>query len=132
MHNLGTIREFRTEHYRVVIEALEEFDIDLSWDDDGRVATGLDNGEFIVFCAHAYVEYMPTGKVIGEDYLGQCIYKSFDDFADHRECGKQNRKWAKQGKDGRCGSYFLQMISEAISEARTHAKELSKLQLRSA
>jgi hypothetical protein len=132
MHKLGTIREFRTEHYRVVVEALEEFDVDLSFDDDGSVSKDLDNGNLIVFCAHAYVEHMPTGKVIGEDYLGNCIYKSFDDFVDHRECGKQNRKWAKQGKDGCCGSYFSQMISEAIGEAREHAKELSKLQLRSA
>ena len=56
--------------------------------------------------------------VLGEDYLGNCIYKSFDDFMDHRACGKQNRKWAKQGKSGQCGSYFSQMIGDAIKEAR--------------
>jgi hypothetical protein len=49
---------------------------------------------------------------------------------DHRACGKQNRKWAKQGKEGRCGSYFSDMIGEAIAEARKTRKKMDISPLR--
>lgn len=113
---LNTIREFKTKHFTVRIEALEETDLDLSFDESGEIAEQIESGDLIVFCAHAVVYY--NGRKVGEDYLGQCIYKNLDDFADHRACGRQNRKWAKQGKEGRCGSYFTDMIHEAIREAR--------------
>lgn len=113
---LGTMREFRTKHFRVVADAIEDCDIDLSWDDDGSIRKGLESGKYIAFCARVRVFY--KGSEVGSDYLGGCIYESFEDFMDHRECGKQNRQWAAEGKEGRCGSYFKDMISQAISEAR--------------
>ena len=116
MQTIDTIREFKTKHFTVRVEALEEHDLDLSFDESGEVREKLETGEFIAFCAHAVVFY--KGREVGEDYLGNCIYKSLDEFADHRVCGRQNRKWAKQGKEGRCGSYFSDMIREAIREAR--------------
>ena len=116
MQRLGEMRRFKTKHFTVIVEALEEQDLDLSWDDDGSIAEGLQSGEFIAFCAH--VKVLLNGRVVGEDYLGNCIYRSFDDFLDHRECGKQNRELAAQGKEGRCGSYFTDMIHTAIVEAR--------------
>jgi hypothetical protein len=132
MRTLGTMREFHTERFTVIAEALEETDLDLSWDEDGSVAEGIDSGKYIVFCARVRVLY--RGKEIGVDYLGGCIYESFDDFMDHRECGKQNREYERQGKDGRCGSYFHDMISAAIAEARKTLKKdkqaLKKLYIR--
>jgi hypothetical protein len=118
MSNANVIRTFETANYTVRISAEEEYDLDLSFDNTGRVQKQLERGDLIAFVAHVEVIHKPTGMVIGEDYLGGCIYKSFDDFMDHRACGKQNRKWAKHGKEGRCGSYFSQMISDAITEAR--------------
>ena len=132
MSNDNVIREFQTPNYIVRVTAEEEFDRDLSWDDTGRVRKQLDNGDLIEFVAHVEVIHLPTGAVLGEDYLGSCIYKSFEDFMDHRKCGKQNRKWAKQGKAGRCGSYFKQMIGEAISEARENYPKTRLGQLRKA
>ena len=118
------IREFRTKNFRVVMEALDEQDLDLSFDDTGEVAEKLDNGELIAFCAHAYVQG-PNGETLAEDYLGDCIYESFQAFMDHRACGRQNREWEKEGREGRCGSYFTDMIRTVCNEAR---EELAKLQ----
>lgn len=89
--SIGTIREFETEQFKVVIEALIEDDLDLSWDDSGEIVNKLESGDLIAFCAHSYVLHKPTGAILGEDYLGDCIYKSLRDFADHRECARQNR-----------------------------------------
>ena len=113
---IGTMREFTTKNFRVIADAIEDDHIDLSFDDTGDIAKGLDSGKFISFCARVRVFF--HGREIGSEYLGSCIYKSLNDFMDHKECGKQNRKWAKQGKEGRCGSYFHDMIREAIGEAR--------------
>ena len=93
--SLGTIREFETKNFRVVIDALEEYE-DLSWDEDHSVRQGLENGSLVCFCARAFVEFKPTGEILGSDYLGQCIYSSYEDFEDHRTCGIANRKRIKQ------------------------------------
>ena len=130
MSNHNVIREFNTPNYVVRVLAEEEFDSDLSWDDTGRVRKQLEAGDLIEFCAHVEVIHRPTGAVLGEDFLGNCIYKSLGAFADHRACGRQNRRWAKQGKTGQCGSYFADMISEAITEARKNYPKTALGQLR--
>lgn len=130
MSNDNVMREFHTENYLVRVSAEEEWDVDLSFDKTGRVRKQIESGDLIMFCAHVEVIHKPTGAVLGEDYLGNCIYKSFEDFMDHRKCGKQNRKWAKQGKEGRCGSYFADMIGEAIREARENYPNTRLGQLR--
>ena len=98
---IGTIREFKTKNFHVVVDAVEEFDLDLSWDEDGQTREGLENGTLIAFCARARV--FLRGKEIASDYLGNCIYKSLEDFANHKECGKQNRVTLK--REGRFQIY---------------------------
>jgi len=117
---LGTIREFKTKNFTVRVTAEEDWDTDLSWDEDGSVRKGLESGEFIAFQVSATVYY--RGREVGADYLGGCIYKSIEEFMDHKECGKQNREYAAKGDPGRCGSYFSGMVHEAIKQAR---KELT-------
>jgi hypothetical protein len=116
MHVIETIRRFNTKNFSVVVEALEETDLDLSWDDKGDVAKKLRRGELVAFCAR--VRVLLHGQEIGVNYLGGCIYESYSAFMDHKECGKQNREYEKQGSYVRCGSYFSGMISETIGEAR--------------
>ena len=123
MHTLGIIREFRTPNFTVRVTAQEEDDLDLSWDDDGSVRKGLENGEFIAFCVKATVYY--KGTELATDYLGGCIYRSLAEFMDHKECGKQNKLCAAKGEAGRCGSYFTDMVRTVCDEAR---EELHKLQ----
>ena len=123
MHTLGTIREFHTSNFTVRVTAEEDYDLDLSFDDDGSVREGLESGEFIAFCAKAAVYY--KGTELATDYLGGCIYRSLAEFMDHKECGKQNKEYAAKGERGRCGSYFADMVHTVCEEAR---KELHKLQ----
>ena len=91
---IGTIREFKTQNFHVVVDAVEEMDLDLSWDEDGSTREGLEDGELIAFCARARVLF--RGLEIASDYLGGCVYRSLDEFEDHRECGKQNRARIKR------------------------------------
>ena len=116
MQTLGIIREFHTQNFSVIVDAVEDPDIDLSFDETGEVMEKLESGEFIGFAVRARVLF--DGTEIAADYLGGCIYESIDAFMDHRECGKQNREYAAQGKSGRCGSYFHDMIRTACSDAR--------------
>jgi hypothetical protein len=115
--SLGTIRVFKTKNFRVEVTAETEFDVDLSWDDTGEVARELDRGGLVVFCVRAAC-YGPGGEELAVDYLGQCIYKDFDSFMDHRECGKQNLEYEARGDARRCGSYFADMVSNVCVEGR--------------
>jgi hypothetical protein len=101
VHKIGTIREFKTENFHIVVDAVEEFDIDLSWDESGETARGLDSGTLIAFCARARCFFQ--GLEVASDYLGNCIYKNLEDFADHKECGRQNRETIK--REGRFQIY---------------------------
>lgn len=115
-HKIGTMREFKTKNFKVVCDAIEDYDVDLSFDEDGSTLKALERGELICFTARVRVFY--DGNEVGSDYLGGCIYTSLEEFMDHKECGAQNRKWEAEGNPGRCGSYFYQMITDAIKEAR--------------
>ncbi len=128
MHTLGTMRTFKTKNFTVEVTAEEEYDVDLSWDDDGSTREGLENGTLIAFCAKATVYY--RGREIATDYLGNCIYKSLDDFMDHKECGKQNKEYAAKGEPGRCGSYFRDMITEVCGDARKEIETLQSVRVR--
>ena len=128
MYILGTIREFHTPNFTVRVTAEEDNYIDLSFDDDGSVREGLENGKFIAFCAKAAVYY--KGIELATDYLGGCIYRSLDEFMDHRECGKQNKVYAAKGETGRCGSYFADMVKQVCDEARKELKRLQQVKVR--
>jgi hypothetical protein len=96
-YTIGIIREFKTQNFHVKVDAIEETDLDLSWDDSGYSKRGLEDGSLIAFCARARVYF--RGLEVASDYLGGCIYKSLEDFADHKECGKDNRdRIRREGK----------------------------------
>ncbi len=127
-YTLGTIRTFKTKNFTIIIDAIEEDSPDFSWDATGEVLEKVERGDYLCFTAR--VRVLLHGREIGVDYLGNCIYESFDKFMDHWECGKQNRTWAKQGKKGRCRSYFKDMIHAAITEARKELKEAQTVKVR--
>lgn len=107
---LDIIWEFRTRNFIVRVEALEEYDLDLSWDEDGSIAAGIDAGGFVAFCARASVSF--RGTMIGADYLGGCIYRDYPDFIDRSR-----------------GSYFSSMVREAIAAARAYMASAPKLRV---
>ena len=127
-HRIGTIREFNTRNFTVIVDAIEEDSPDFSFDETGEVSTKVESGEWICFCARARV--LIHGREIGTDYLGNRIYENVEDFEDHRECGKQNRSYELEGTARRCGSYFSDMIHEAISRARKTLKKEQSIKVR--
>ncbi len=114
---IGTLRTFKTAQFTVIVDALEDYDTDLSWDDTGEVRAGLESGKFTCFTARARVIHKTLGEVAA-DYLGGCIHETLEGFMDHKECGKANREFKQRGESGRCGSYFHDMIRTACAEAR--------------
>lgn len=129
-HVIGTIREFSTPNFRVIVDAIEEGDLDLSWDDDGSTREGLQSGELVAFVARARVIHRPTGAELASDYLGGCIYKSLDDFADHVACARYNRELAAKGDKARCGSYFAGMVRDVCDEAREQLRKMRSVRVR--
>ena len=116
-HSLGTIREFNTEHFRVIVDAVEEHDLDLSWDERGTVAEDINDGHLVAFCARARV-ITHTGIELASDYLGNCVYSDISSFEDHRECAAYTREQQAKGSTAVCGSYFSDMVRSVCAEAR--------------
>ena len=109
--------ERKTPHFIVRLTAEFEQSPDSSWWDD-EIREKMESGEYgaYVFCVQ--VIERGTGAEIGAAYLGDSIYADPRDFVDHRACGRANREYAAKGAAGRCGSYFSDMMGEAIAEAR--------------
>lgn len=114
------IWKFETANFSVVMSAEDEPDLDISWDDDGSVKAGLESGEFVSFCAKCTVYF--RGSEIASDYLGNCIYRTPEEFRDHIGLA------AKSRADG-CvyGSYFADMVKNAISEARKTLRDMPRM-----
>ena len=105
------IWRFKTARFCVDVTAEPEFCPDLSFDETGEIAEGIASGKYDCFCAKAAV-YL-DGREIAADYLGGCIYERADDFRDHIGLAEKSRQ------DGReYGSYFADMVAEAVARAR--------------
>lgn len=117
MNIYETIREFRTPNFTVTVDAVEDPDVDLSWDETGDTLEKLNSGEYVAFAARVRVVHADLGTV-GEDYLGGCIYSRIADFQDHRQCAAETRRLRAAGSSAICGSYFADLIKSACAEAR--------------
>lgn len=111
---------FKTARFDVRFYAEETDGLDLSWDEDGSTFEGLAPGELVAFCA--CVEVSMDGRTIATDYLGECIYRSAEEFCTgHRDPDPMNRNCsimrAAKGNVSIC-HYFPDMVSTAIEEAR--------------
>ena len=108
------IWQFKTARFIVKVTSEAEFDLDLSWDEDGFVAEGIESGKFEVFCAKCAVYF--EGKEVASDFLGGCIYENIDDFKDNLGINATG-----------CGSYFSGMVKTTISDARLYFKNMPNL-----
>ncbi len=121
---MQTIWQFMTKNFIVRMSCdYQEESADLSWDDTGEVREKLESGEWSVYVFHAEVIERATGNTIGEDYLSESIYEDPMTFRDHVGL-------AIRGRENGCnyGSYFMDMIREAIGEARkTYSKPRPQL-----
>ena len=128
MQTIDTIYTFETKNFRIIVDALDEPDPDLSFDDTGEVREKLESGEYIAFCARARVIEKNTGTELASDYLGDCIYESPAAFMNHRGIKEYSRKISeKEGREIVCGSYFSDMVRNVCAEARkAHAQMREK------
>lgn len=126
---IETLREFNTRNFHIVIDAVEDYDIDLSgMEDADEIIHSLERGTLVAFTVRA-IAYC-HGSEVASDYLGGCIYKTPREFMDHIECGAQNRKYAAAGESGRCGSYFKDMVSNVCRDARAELRKLQTVRVR--
>lgn len=108
--NTETIWQFRTANFRIAYEVFPEYDLDLSWDEDGETRDRLERGLLVAFVAKVAIYWQ--GREIAADYLGNCIYENAEDFRDHF---------------GGKGSYFSDMVRSAVREARRNLNAVPKV-----
>lgn len=128
MNKIGTIRTFKTNRFSVVVDALYDDDVDLSFDDTGELLEKLQSGEYTAFAVRARV--LLDGSEVASDYLGGCIYADIAEFQDHRQCAAQTRKLRADGSNAVVGSYFAEMVHNVISEARRNIAKLQSVHVR--
>lgn len=103
---------------RVHTEQIEGFDIVLSVSDEtiplddllpddteeqiDELARMIDRGDLVFFCAR--VQAFKSGIELGTEYLGGCIYDSYDDFKND--------------------PYYDDLVARAIEEAKSNLKNL--------
>ena len=87
----------------------------------------LESGELGNYIVDAKVYCL--GAEIGSASLGGCIYADISTFMDHVGI---NHYSPDPGKipEGKCGSYFSQMVREAIQEAREAMQRLKQIHIR--
>ena len=103
---MDTMWEFKTASFIIRWEIEPCQDLDLSWDETGETAENIENGLWTAFDSKISVSLKYQNIELGSAYLGQSIYENPGDFRDH------------VGSKGKWGSYFTDMVSEAIHEAR--------------
>lgn len=110
---------FKTTNFTVVLDCTPELEPDLSWADAetlDNIKRGLwDNVMFRVRILG------PSGEELSADYLGNSVYADVCDFRKEHV-----------GARGRHGSYFRDMVSEAVSEARAVVNAYRAIRLRAA
>lgn len=129
METYGNIRTFHTEHFSVVVDALYEHDPDFSYEGGEEAQEKVESGDWTVFCARVQVIHDKLG-LVGESFLGNCIYADIAEFEDHRECAAQTRELRANGSQAMVGSYFAGMIWEAIKEARQTLSTVQSIHVR--
>ena len=136
---------FNTQHFTVLFSAEEEHESLASlmkdWEPLLILSTvrDIEAGRTQVFSAKVSVIHTETGDELSSSYLGACFYKNVADFMDHFGLGltsmenklkkarnekrqkqlQQHVDFIKQNHYNPIGSYFKDMVKEAISEART-------------
>ncbi len=114
---IGNIWMFKTARFAVTVSAAYDSDLDLSFDDTGEVRERLESGEFIGFWVKASVTL--DGAEIACDTLGGCIYAEIAEFRDHLGRNAKGH-----------GSYFSDMVHEAVREARKAIARLQSIEMR--
>lgn len=104
------IWRFNTARFSVILDCDWEESPDFSFDETGEVAEKCRNGTWDCVCFR--VRVLLDGEEISSDYLGNSIHADVRDFArEHLGCRPKGY-----------GSYFSDMVREAIGEARAEIR----------
>jgi hypothetical protein len=106
--------QFKTKNFTIQWHIEADSYCDTSFDETGEIQEKINSGEWECFTSRMRVIHNTTGATLGEDYLGGSIYADPAEFRDHI------------GAQGKYGSYFRDMVSTAISEARVAWPEMQK------
>lgn len=128
MQPIAKIREFKLGKLHLIVDALPDWEPDLSWDETGEVRAKLESGEFVCFVARARLFY--DGVKLADDYLGGCIYADPAEFQDHRQCGAETRRLRESGSTAVCGSYFSDMVRGVCHAGRAKLRKLQGVKVR--
>ena len=109
-----TMWQFKTRNFTVKWEVTDCDYLDLSFCETGETRENINSGLWQAFDSKVAVYY--KGQEIGSSYLGQSIYENPSDFRDHIGCNSAGY-----------GSYFSDMIREAIDEARQNMADRPRL-----
>lgn len=115
-----TIWSFSTAKFTVSLEITPSMFPDLSWA-DAETREKIESGFYTVFDSRVIVRHNETGAELGADYLVESVYENPSDFRDHFGMTR-----------GGFGSYFADMVKEAINQARESVANLGALRLRTA
>lgn len=125
MQPIAEIYRFKTANFLLIVDAVEETDPDLSWDETGETREKLERGEYSLFAARVRVLARSSGAELAADYLGNCIHETPTAFMDHRGIKEKGRK------DGaNYGSYFSDMVRRACQRARAELCTLRSVPVR--
>lgn len=109
-----TLWTFKTRNFTVVWSISPCDYLDLSWDDTGETTENIASGLWTAFDSTMTVYY--RGAEVGVDHLGSSIYQNPADFRDHIGMNAKGH-----------GSYFSDMVREAVSSARARFKNTPRL-----
>lgn len=102
-----TMWSFKTARFVVSWEVTPDPDCDLSFDDTGEVRENIESG--LWECFGSRVRVTLDGVTIGQDDLWGSIYEHPKDFRDHFGMNTKGH-----------GSYFSDMVREAVGHARVY------------
>lgn len=114
MTHWETMWKFHTRRFSIAWQIAPDYDLDLSWDEDGSTREALESGKYQAFVSRMVV-YL-DGNEVGEDYLYGSIYENPAEFRDHIGMNRKGH-----------GSYFSDMVRSAVAEARKRLSNVPHL-----
>lgn len=114
---MKTMWKFKTKHFTVQwrIEKDTLYTDGMDRDTAKECRDMVRSGKWKCFASEISVVHTASGAVLGEAFLGGSIYENPEEFRDH--FGMNQKGY---------GSYFSQMVREAIEEARVNFAKMQR------
>lgn len=123
--------KFETAQFviRAVIE--QDYDLDLSWDDDGETRAKLESGEYQSFGTTVTVSTRSGHELASNSLWGSIYADPREFFTAHRDADPMNRNCsimrATKGSSTCICHYFPGMVTDVVQEARKVLATMPKI-----